>query len=137
MFCEKGIARTHAKWSAVATASYRLMPEIEIDKTKVKDAVADELVAKCPMKVLLVFTTCDFFGICEFFFLIKIFWFFALSFQVFDIEDLGNGHRTAVAARPRACTMCRECIREPAWDERVKLRRVRDHFICTFYYIFP
>ncbi len=32
-------------------------------------------------------------------------------------------------ARPRACTMCRECIREPAWDARVKLQRVRDHFI--------
>jgi DNA-directed RNA polymerase I and III subunit RPAC1 len=100
MFAEKGIARTHAKWSAVATASYRLMPEIVVDRAAVRDERADELVAKCPMKV-------------------------------FDIEDLGGGHRTAHAARPRACTMCRECIREPSWEEQVKLRRVRDHFICA------
>lgn len=49
---------------------------------------------------------------------------------VFDIEDLGGGRRTAVAARPRDCTMCRECIREPEWDDRVQLLRKRDHFIC-------
>ncbi|EDQ85908.1 uncharacterized protein MONBRDRAFT_38678 [Monosiga brevicollis MX1] len=28
LFCEKGVGKTHAKWSPVATASYRLMPEI-------------------------------------------------------------------------------------------------------------
>jgi DNA-directed RNA polymerase I and III subunit RPAC1 len=49
---------------------------------------------------------------------------------VFDIEDVG-GVATAVAARPRSCSMCRECIREPEWDERVKLSRVRDHFIFS------
>jgi len=54
-----------------------------------------------------------------------------LSFpQVFDIEDVG-GVGTAVAARPRSCSMCRECIREPQWDERVKLSRVKDHFIFS------
>jgi hypothetical protein len=31
--------------------------------------------------------------------------------QVFDIEDIG-GQQTAVANRPRDCTMCRECIRK-------------------------
>ena len=30
--------------------------------------------------------------------------------EVFDIEDMG-GVATAVAKRPRDCTMCRECIR--------------------------
>jgi len=30
MHCEKGIGRDHAKWSPVATASYRLLPAIEI-----------------------------------------------------------------------------------------------------------
>jgi DNA-directed RNA polymerase I and III subunit RPAC1 len=49
--------------------------------------------------------------------------------NVFDIEDLGGGRRTAVAARPRDCTVCRECIREDGWSERVKLGRVADHFI--------
>jgi hypothetical protein len=28
--------------------------------------------------------------------------------------------------------MCRECIREDGWDKRIKLLRVKDHFICTF-----
>ena len=55
--------------------------------------------------------------------------------QVFDIEDVVVGGRsvpTAVAKRPRDCTMCRECIRREGWTEdRVQLRRVADHFIFT------
>jgi DNA-directed RNA polymerases I and III subunit RPAC1 len=30
LICEKGIGKTHAKWSPVSTAFYRLMPDIEI-----------------------------------------------------------------------------------------------------------
>ena len=29
LICEKGIGKTHAKWSPVSTASYRLLPHIE------------------------------------------------------------------------------------------------------------
>lgn len=29
LYCEKGIGKTHAKWSPVATAFYRLMPDIK------------------------------------------------------------------------------------------------------------
>ena len=50
--------------------------------------------------------------------------------DVFDIEDVG-GVATARAARPRNCSMCRECIRQPGWDEKVKLLRERDHFIFS------
>lgn len=51
--------------------------------------------------------------------------------QVFDIEDI-MGVSTAVVARPRDCTMCRECIRKEGWEEgRVELRRKADHFIFT------
>ena len=50
--------------------------------------------------------------------------------QVFDIEDMG-GVPTAVAARPRDCTMCRECIRLEGWSERIQLRRKADHFIFS------
>ncbi|KAK9894802.1 hypothetical protein P389DRAFT_153560 [Cystobasidium minutum MCA 4210] len=32
MHCEKGIGKDHAKWSPVATASYRLLPTIQITK---------------------------------------------------------------------------------------------------------
>jgi DNA-directed RNA polymerase I and III subunit RPAC1 len=34
--CEKGIGKTHAKWSPVSTAYYRLVPEI-ILKEQIKD----------------------------------------------------------------------------------------------------
>lgn len=50
--------------------------------------------------------------------------------RVFDIEDMG-GVPTAVAARPRDCTMCRECTRTKDWSEFVELRRVANHFIFS------
>ncbi|WOL19197.1 DNA-directed RNA polymerases I and III subunit rpac1-like [Canna indica] len=50
--------------------------------------------------------------------------------NVFDIEDLGNGDKKAVVSKPRACTLCRECIRGVN-EELVELRRVKDHFIFT------
>lgn len=45
--CEKGIGKTHAKWSPVCTAYYRLMPVIEI-KPAIKGADAQELKSLCP-----------------------------------------------------------------------------------------
>jgi DNA-directed RNA polymerase I and III subunit RPAC1 len=38
--------------------------------------------------------------------------------DVFDIEDLGGSLR-ATAARPRDCTLCRECVREGRWPNKV------------------
>jgi len=32
LFCEKGIGKTHAKWSPVCTAYYRLVPDIKFNK---------------------------------------------------------------------------------------------------------
>ncbi|XP_073047932.1 uncharacterized protein [Primulina eburnea] len=51
--------------------------------------------------------------------------------KVFDIEDIGKGRKRATVARPRSCTLCRECIRGDGWDKYVSLRRVKDHFIFT------
>mmetsp|Transcript_7993 Transcript_7993/g.26632 ORF Transcript_7993/g.26632 Transcript_7993/m.26632 type:complete len:378 (+) Transcript_7993:132-1265(+) len=96
--CVKGIGATHAKWSPVATASYRMLPEVEFLQP-VEGGEAAELVATCPQKV-------------------------------FDIEDLGS-KKVAVAARPRDCTLCRECIRKEGWEEKVRLQRKRDHFIFS------
>ena len=109
---EKGIGQSHAKWSPVATASYRLLPEI-LFVEPVVDEAAEQLKQKCPM-------------------------------NVFDIEDLAGGaaaaakgaRKQAVVARPRNCTMCRECTRGEmpsgaAWSDQIKLRRVRDHFIFS------
>ncbi|CAH9063980.1 unnamed protein product [Cuscuta epithymum] len=95
----KGIGKTHAKWSPVATAWYRMLPEVVLLR-EIKGAEAEELVKKCPVKV-------------------------------FDIEDLGKGKKRATVARPRVCTLCRECIREEGWENNVALRRVKDHFIFT------
>lgn len=99
--CFKGIGRTHAKWSPVATASYRLLPVINL-KEDIQGKDAKKLEEMCPM-------------------------------GVFDIEDVG-GKKQAVVARPRKCTMCRECIRHPGWSEKVELTRNINHFICKFSY---
>ncbi|XP_050218592.1 uncharacterized protein LOC126669221 [Mercurialis annua] len=96
----KGMGKTHAKWSPVATAWYRMLPEVVLLED-VEDEVAEELKKKCPI-------------------------------NVFDIEDIGNGKKRATVARPRSCTLCRECIRGgEEWEKRVALRRVKDHFIFT------
>eukprot|EP01121_Diplochlamys_sp_Union-15-3_P020782 TRINITY_DN8204_c0_g1_i1.p1 TRINITY_DN8204_c0_g1~~TRINITY_DN8204_c0_g1_i1.p1 ORF type:complete len:384 (-),score=69.21 TRINITY_DN8204_c0_g1_i1:53-1168(-) len=98
-YCFKGIGRDHAKFSPVATATYRLMPDIKIIGDPIKGKKAIELVNKCPMKV-------------------------------FDIEDIGGEPVTRVA-NPRRCTMCRECIREDEWEDKILLRKVKDHFIFS------
>ncbi|KAK9941181.1 hypothetical protein M0R45_017800 [Rubus argutus] len=96
----KGIGKTHAKWSPVAPAWYRMLPEVILLKD-IEDQMAEKLVATCPVKV-------------------------------FDIEDIGNGKKRATVARPRKCTLCRECIREgKGWEDSLSLRRVKDHFIFT------
>lgn len=96
--CRKGVGKDHTKFSPVATASYRLLPEITFDGP-VTGERAQELKSMCPM-------------------------------GVFDIEDMG-GVGTVVAARPRDCTMCRECIRLDGWKDTVRLKRKADHFIFS------
>ncbi|KAL9668267.1 hypothetical protein QQ045_002646 [Rhodiola kirilowii] len=95
----KGEGKTHAKWSPVTTAWYRMLPEVILLK-QIEDEKAEELVKNCPA-------------------------------NVFDIEDIGNGKKKAFVSRPRACTLCRECIRDPSWRDSVSLRRVKYHFIFT------
>jgi DNA-directed RNA polymerase I and III subunit RPAC1 len=46
----KGIGKDHAKFSPVATAYYRLMPEITLLK-EIRGEKAKQLVELCPMKV--------------------------------------------------------------------------------------
>ncbi|KAH9607188.1 hypothetical protein KSS87_021254 [Heliosperma pusillum] len=94
----KGVGKEHAKWSPVATAWYKMLPEVVLLQD-VYDDKAETLIKKCPA-------------------------------NVFDIEDTPAG-RKATAARPRACTLCRECIQEEGWAEYVALRRKKDHFIFT------
>lgn len=49
LICEKGIGKTHAKWSPVCTAFYRLLPEISVNG--VTGEQAHELKKICPMGV--------------------------------------------------------------------------------------
>ena len=51
----KGIGKDHAKFSPVATASYRLLPRITLSAEQpFLDAEADALVARCPLGVFAV-----------------------------------------------------------------------------------
>ena len=52
-YCEKGIGRTHAKWSPVCTAYYRLVNKINILK-EIKGDDAEELRQLCPKGVFIV-----------------------------------------------------------------------------------
>jgi len=97
--CRKGVGKDHTKFSPVATATYRLLPDIVFTQP-IKNEEAIELKNKCPM-------------------------------QVFDIEDLGRGQVQAKVARPRDCTMCRECIRLDNWSEKVQLKRKANHFLFS------
>jgi DNA-directed RNA polymerases I and III subunit RPAC1 len=47
---EKGVGKVHSKWSPVATASYRLLPDPQFKK-EMRDEEAKQLKAACPMDV--------------------------------------------------------------------------------------
>jgi len=60
LICEKGIGKTHAKWSPVCTAFYRLLPDITVEGVTGQDA--KDLKVICPMGV---FDIEDLGGICK------------------------------------------------------------------------
>lgn len=101
----RGVGRVHAKWSPVATAFYRMLPEVTLRRA-LAPAEASTLVGTCPA-------------------------------NVFDLEDVAasrggaGGGLGIIVARPRACTMCRECIRLPELDGAVALTRRREHFVFS------
>lgn len=82
----KGNGKTHAKWSPVATAWYKMLPEVVLLK-EIKNEEAEKLVARCKVKP-----------------------------NIFDIEDIGNGEKRVKVSNPRNCTLCRECIRHGGED---------------------
>lgn len=58
---------------------------------------------------------------------------------VFDIEDIGAGGKrkkspkrepVAVVKNPRACTACRECLREEKLEGAVELLKRKQHYEC-------
>ncbi|KAK4499008.1 hypothetical protein PRZ48_009520 [Zasmidium cellare] len=100
LHCIKGIGSDHAKFSPVATASYRLLPDIKITKPITgADAKAFQ---KCfPRGVI------------------------GLE------DDAESGEKKAVVVDPFKDTVSRECLRYDEFKDKVKLGRIRDHFIFS------
>lgn len=111
MHAIKGVGSDHAKYSPVATASYRLMPTITILKPILgKDA---EKFARCfPRGVIGLETVTK-----------------------KDAAKKGSGYEghegemKAVVKDPMKDTVSRECLRHEEFEGKVKLGRIRDHFI--------
>ena len=113
MHAIKGIGSDHAKFSPVATASYRLLPTITITKPILgKDA---EKFARCfPRGVIKLETVTE-----------------------KDAATKGSGYeghageKKAVVKDPMKDSVSRECLRHEEFEGKVKLGRVRDHFIFS------
>lgn len=113
MHAIKGVGSDHAKFSPVATASYRLLPTITIVKPILgKEA---EKFARCfPRGVI--------------------------GLETVTKKDSGKkgsgyegheGEKKAVVKDPMKDTVSRECLRHEEFEGKVKLGRVRDHFIFS------
>ncbi|KAI8324011.1 hypothetical protein GQ54DRAFT_302964 [Martensiomyces pterosporus] len=96
LHCVKGVGKDHAKFSPVATASYRLLPDIQI----LKDITGDDA---------------DLFRKC-------------FPPGVVDVVEEG-GVRKAKVVNPRKDTVSREVLRHKEFEGKVRLTRVRDHFV--------
>ena len=97
----KGTGKDHAKFSPVATASYRLMPSIQIVKP-IYDDLAEELVN----------------------------WMEPGVFELEETSDAGHRVKAKVV-NPYACTMSRNFMRNPALKESIKMSRIPNHFIFS------
>lgn len=111
LHCIKGIGADHAKFSPVATATYRLLPHIDI-KRPIFGADAKKFQDCFPRGVIgLQPVTRD------------------------EASKSGSGYEghegedKAVVVDPFKDTVSRECLRHEEFDGKVKLGRVRDHFI--------
>ncbi|GHJ88372.1 hypothetical protein NliqN6_4774 [Naganishia liquefaciens] len=101
LYCIKGIGKTHAKWSPVATASYRLLPHIEI---------TDDI----PPEHALKFQQCFPPGVVE-----------------LEHDERTGENTRVVVANPRLDTVSREVLRHDEFKDKVRLSRIRDHFIYS------
>ena len=112
MHCIKGIGADHAKFSPVATATYRLLPTIDI----VKPIVGNDArkFARCFPKGVIGLE-----DVTE-----------AESETDRELEGRA-GEKKAVVRNTYKDTVSRECLRHAEFQEKVKLGRVRDHFIFS------
>ena len=112
MHCIKGIGADHAKFSPVATATYRLLPTIDI----VKPIVGSDArkFARCFPKGVIGLE-----DVTE------------EESQAGTELDGMAGEKKAVVRNTYKDTVSRECLRHKEFQGKVKLGRVRDHFIFS------
>eukprot|EP00527_Entomoneis_sp_CCMP2396_P004449 CAMPEP_0198144072 /NCGR_PEP_ID=MMETSP1443-20131203/12780_1 /TAXON_ID=186043 /ORGANISM="Entomoneis sp., Strain CCMP2396" /LENGTH=400 /DNA_ID=CAMNT_0043807411 /DNA_START=85 /DNA_END=1287 /DNA_ORIENTATION=- len=100
----KGIGKDHAKFSPVATASYRLLPHVEILEP-VFDELAEELVHLYEP------------GVFE---LVPV-----------TAQDPPGTRQKAAIKNPYACTMSRNFMRNETLAKSIRITRIPDHFIFS------
>ncbi|KAL6704749.1 DNA-directed RNA polymerase core subunit rpc40 [Coniothyrium glycines] len=111
MHAIKGVGQDHAKYSPVATASYRLMPAIDILRPII-GADAKKFARCFPRGVIRLDTVSQ------------------ADIQAHPQDLAGKeGEPKAVVADAMSDTVSRECLRHPEFKDKVKLGRIRDHFI--------
>lgn len=112
MHCIKGIGADHAKFSPVATATYRLLPTIDI----VKPIVGNDAkkFARCFPKGVIGLE-----DVTE-----------EESEIDGELEGMA-GEKKAVVRNTFKDTVSRECLRHEEFQGKVKLGRMRDHFIFS------
>jgi len=112
MHMHKGLGSDHAKFSPVATASYRLMPTIQITKPIVgADA---EKFQKCFTEGVIGLEKIS-----------------KKEAGRPEYEDHSAGEVQAVVRDPMRDTVSREALRHAEFEGKVKLGRRRDHFIFS------
>ncbi|KAK7541041.1 putative DNA-directed RNA polymerase I and III subunit Rpc40 [Phyllosticta citribraziliensis] len=113
MHCVKGIGADHTKFSPVATATYRLLPHIQITKPII-GADAHKFARCFPP------------GVIE-----------EVPVTKEEARQTGSGYEghegepKAVVKNPFKDTVTRECLRHDEFKDKVNLGRVRDHFIFS------
>jgi DNA-directed RNA polymerase I and III subunit RPAC1 len=111
LHCVKGIGADHAKFSPVATATYRLLPDIQIERPIIGEDA--KKFANCFPKGVIGLE----------------------SVTREEAARRGSGYeghageQKAVVKDPFKDTVSRECLRHEEFQGKVKLGRVRDHFI--------
>ncbi|KAL0257516.1 DNA-directed RNA polymerase core subunit rpc40 [Diplodia seriata] len=111
MHCIKSIGADHAKFSPVATATYRLLPHIEITQP-ILGADAHKFARCFPAGVVAEQTVTA-----------------AEAAQPGSPYAGHEGEKKAVVVNPFNDTVTREVLRHDEFKHKVKLGRVRDHFI--------
>lgn len=113
LHCIKGIGADHAKFSPVATATYRLLPDIKILRPIVGEDA--KKFAKCFPRGVIDLQT--------------------VSREEAEQEGSGyeghEGEKKAVVVDPFKDTVSRECLRHDEFKDKVKLGRFRDHFVFS------